>query len=156
MKHPNYTTYYEKYIILIVAAALFLHFYPQPELEAWFEEQKTEVLKVFSDATDTKVRLKSDKIYQDLAASVQTSAGAIKRSLTLPNLPRYVRYGCRTHAGRIAPCIPVRHQTRSIGARNFRANSDRRTASFSVRGPMAANDRTQSASCRALRTAVRR
>ncbi|GHE88468.1 hypothetical protein [Thalassotalea profundi] len=53
-------------LILIVAAAIFLHFYPQPKLEAWFEEQKAFVLGEFSDATDTKVRLKSDKIYNDL------------------------------------------------------------------------------------------
>ena len=53
-------------LVLIVAAAVFLHFYPQPELETWFEQQKTAVLKIFSDATDTKVRLKADKIYQDL------------------------------------------------------------------------------------------
>ncbi|XQW84999.1 hypothetical protein ACOYR1_18040 [Thalassotalea piscium] len=53
-------------LILIVAAAIFLHFYPQPELEAWFEEQKAFVLGKFSDATDTHVRLKSEKIYTDL------------------------------------------------------------------------------------------
>jgi len=53
-------------LILIVAAAIFLHFYPQPELESWFNEQKETALATFSDATDTKVRLKSDKIYQDL------------------------------------------------------------------------------------------
>lgn len=53
-------------LILIVAAAIFLHFYPQPKLEQWFEEQKTFVLGEFSDATDTKVRLKADKIYTDL------------------------------------------------------------------------------------------
>ncbi|GAA5133313.1 hypothetical protein [Thalassotalea piscium] len=53
-------------LILIVAAAIYLHFYPQPKLESWFEEQKAFVLGEFSDATDTKVRLKSDKIYTDL------------------------------------------------------------------------------------------
>ncbi|MGB1198050.1 MAG: hypothetical protein ACPG46_03320 [Thalassotalea sp.] len=53
-------------LILIVAAAIFLHFYPQPKLQTWFEEQKAFVLGGFSDATDTKVRLKSSKIYADL------------------------------------------------------------------------------------------
>jgi len=53
-------------LILIVAIALFLHFYPQPEVEKKFEEFKTLVLETFSDATDTKVRLKADRIYKDL------------------------------------------------------------------------------------------
>lgn len=53
-------------LILIVAAALFLHFYPQPELEDWLAEQKALVINTFSDATDTQVRLKADKIYTDL------------------------------------------------------------------------------------------
>jgi len=53
-------------LILIVAAALFLHFFPQPELENWFTEQKTVVMETFSEATDTKVRLKADIIYNEL------------------------------------------------------------------------------------------
>jgi len=56
-------------LILIVAGAMFLHFYPQPELETWFEEQKTLVLGAFSDATDTKVRLNANKIHQELQPS---------------------------------------------------------------------------------------
>jgi hypothetical protein len=56
----------KKLLILIVAAALFLHFYPQPELENWFNEQKTVVMETFSEATDTQVRLKSDIIYNEL------------------------------------------------------------------------------------------
>ena len=53
-------------LILIVAAALFLHFYPQPEIEDWFTEQKKVVMETFSEATDTKVRLKADIIYKEL------------------------------------------------------------------------------------------
>ncbi len=56
----------KKLLILIVATALFLHFYPQPELEDWFTEQKTMVMETFSEATDTKVRLKADVIYKEL------------------------------------------------------------------------------------------
>ena len=56
----------KKLLILIVAAALFLHFYPQPDVEEWFTEQKTKVSDTFSEATDTQVRLKADKIYNDL------------------------------------------------------------------------------------------
>jgi hypothetical protein len=57
-------------LILIVATALFLHFYPQPELEDWFIEQKTMVIDKFSEATDTGVRLKADKIYTDLKSEL--------------------------------------------------------------------------------------
>ncbi len=53
-------------LILIVAIALFLHFYPQPKLTSWYQEQKSALLETFSDATDTKVRLNPDKIYRDL------------------------------------------------------------------------------------------
>ena len=53
-------------LILIVAIALFLHFYPQPEVDKKYQEIKTQVLSAFSDATDTKVRLKADKVYTDL------------------------------------------------------------------------------------------
>lgn len=58
----------KKLLILIVSAAIFLHFYPQPELTAWYEQQKAQVLTFFSDATDTKVRLKASKIYEELSA----------------------------------------------------------------------------------------
>ena len=56
----------KKLLILIVAAALFLHFYPQPELEDWFSEKKVTALAIFSKATETQVRLKASKIYDDL------------------------------------------------------------------------------------------
>lgn len=62
-------------LILIVAIAIFLHFYPQPELTAWYEEQKTKVLAMFSDATDTHVRLNPHKIYQDVEASFGQFSG---------------------------------------------------------------------------------
>ena len=57
----------KKLLILIVAGAIYFHFYPNEKLNSWVFEQKEFVLSYFSDATDTKVRLKSDKIYQDLA-----------------------------------------------------------------------------------------
>ena len=56
----------KKLLILIVAIALFLHFYPQPEVDKKFAEIKATALEKFSSATDTKVRLKADKIYTDL------------------------------------------------------------------------------------------
>ena len=57
----------KKLLILIVAGALYFHFYPNEKLNNWLLEQKKVVLSYFSDATDTSVRLKSDKIYQDLS-----------------------------------------------------------------------------------------
>jgi len=59
-------------LILIVFAAVFLHFYPQPEVTEWYEEQKKMALTMFSDATDTKVRLKPSKIYDELKPHFKT------------------------------------------------------------------------------------
>lgn len=53
-------------LILIVFAAVFLHFYPQPAVTSWYEQKKETVLEMFSDATDTKARLKADRVYKDL------------------------------------------------------------------------------------------
>jgi len=53
-------------LILIVAVAVFLHFYPQPELEELYQTYKAKILEGFSDATDTRVRLRPQKIYTDL------------------------------------------------------------------------------------------
>jgi hypothetical protein len=57
----------KKLLILIVAGALYFHFYPNEKLNTWLLEQKSWVMSYFSEATDTQVRLKSDKIYQDLS-----------------------------------------------------------------------------------------
>jgi len=45
---------------------VYLHFYPRPELNAWFEQQKQTIFSEVEKATDTKVRLKADKIFSDL------------------------------------------------------------------------------------------
>lgn len=55
-------------LILIVAAALFLHFYPQPELEKWYNHHKNSIMSSVSNATDTRVRLNIKKVYSDLEA----------------------------------------------------------------------------------------
>ena len=56
----------KKLLILIVAFALFLHFYPQPELEQWYGEQKGAALDGFSDTFDTQARISPKKILIDL------------------------------------------------------------------------------------------
>lgn len=53
-------------LILIIAIALFLHFYPQPEVTKFYNDQKSRLLDGFEEFSDTKVRLKADKIYIDL------------------------------------------------------------------------------------------
>ena len=62
----------KKLLILIVAAALFLHFYPQPLLTNWFEDKKADVMETVADFSDTKVRLKADKIFSDLQSQFST------------------------------------------------------------------------------------
>jgi hypothetical protein len=57
----------KKLLILIVAGALYFHFYPNEKLNDWLFEQKAVALSFFSEATDTQVRLNPDKIYQDLS-----------------------------------------------------------------------------------------
>ncbi len=52
-------------LILIVAAAVYLHFYPQPEVTKFYNETKQSLLDGFSKFSDTSVRLKADKIFID-------------------------------------------------------------------------------------------
>jgi len=66
-------------LILIVAAALFLHFYPQSEVTKFYNEQKNMLLDGFAKFSDTKVRLKADKIFIDLKPKLdQFSAEEVK------------------------------------------------------------------------------
>jgi len=62
----------KKLLILIVFAALYLHFYPQPKLNNWLETQKNTIFTDVSKATDTKVRLRSEKIFTDLKGDLKT------------------------------------------------------------------------------------
>lgn len=66
-------------LILVVAAALFLHFYPQPEVTKFYDNQKNMLLDGFAEFSDTKVRLKADKIFIDLKPKLsQFSAEEVK------------------------------------------------------------------------------
>jgi len=53
-------------LILIVLTALFLHFYPQPEVTKFYNDQKNRLLDSFAQFSDTKLRLNADKILIDL------------------------------------------------------------------------------------------
>jgi hypothetical protein len=59
-------------LILIVAAAVFLHFYPQPEVTKFYNETKESLLDGFSEFSDTSVKLKADKIFIDLKPKLNT------------------------------------------------------------------------------------
>lgn len=59
-------------LILIVAAALYLHFYPNEKVTQFYSEQKQSLLNGFSEISDTNVRLKSDKIYLDLESELES------------------------------------------------------------------------------------
>lgn len=66
-------------LILIVAAAVFLHFYPQPEVTKFYNESKERILDFFPDYGDSSVRLKSEKIFVDLQSELSSfSAGEIE------------------------------------------------------------------------------
>jgi len=56
----------KKLLILIVFAAVYLHFYPNEKLNAWFAEQKEGVVTKVAEVTDTTLKLKADKIFSDL------------------------------------------------------------------------------------------
>lgn len=59
-------------LILIVAASLYLHFYPNEKVTEFYNKQKQVLLDNFSDFSDTKVRLKADKIYLDLENNLES------------------------------------------------------------------------------------
>ncbi|PKI12975.1 hypothetical protein [Colwellia sp. 12G3] len=58
-------------LILIVAAALYLHFYPNEKVTQFYNDGKAVLLDGFSEFSDTKVRLKADKIYLDLESDLE-------------------------------------------------------------------------------------
>ena len=59
-------------LILIVAFAVFLHFYPQPKLENWYEQQKVNALAKFDELAGTKVQLNTKRIADDISKKFNT------------------------------------------------------------------------------------
>ena len=59
-------------LILIVAAAVFLHFYPQPEVTEFYETTIADLQEGFSEFSDTKVRLNTAKIRSDLEPNLKS------------------------------------------------------------------------------------
>ena len=60
----------KKLFILIVFIAVFLHFYPQETLTAWYQNQKNTAQETFGSLTGTKIRIKTQKIYQDIEPKI--------------------------------------------------------------------------------------
>lgn len=59
-------------LILIVAIAIFLHFYPQPEVDEFYEDSLTFLDETFGDTFDTQSRLDPKKILIDLKSDIPT------------------------------------------------------------------------------------
>jgi len=56
----------KKLLIIIAFAALYLHFYPNEKLNNWYSQEKNNLVTKFSEATDTGIKLRAEKIYTDL------------------------------------------------------------------------------------------
>tara|TARA_B110000467_G_C18221053_1_gene423028 strand:+ start:375 stop:731 length:357 start_codon:yes stop_codon:yes gene_type:complete len=56
----------KKLLILIVAISVYLHFYPNAEVTKFYSEKKEWLSDFFSEYTDTKARMKSSIIYDNL------------------------------------------------------------------------------------------
>ncbi|WP_394171811.1 hypothetical protein [Thalassotalea litorea] len=64
----------KKILILIVAAAVYLHYYPSPQLNAWWEEQKTAIDNKFNDVMDTKARVSPSKLLSVMAGDLRKAS----------------------------------------------------------------------------------
>lgn len=62
----------KKLLILIAFFLVYLHFYPNPQITEFYEQQKQQLLSMFNSATDTKIRLRPEKIYEDLTNKLNT------------------------------------------------------------------------------------
>ena len=90
----------KKILILIVSIAIYLHFYPQPELIQYYEDKKAEFLKELSQST--KVTFKKDLsfMYQDITQGNIGFSGAELENLksitsSLDNLTAFYKENCQ-------------------------------------------------------------
>lgn len=58
-------------LLLIIAVSVYFHFFPNEKVTSFFDEQQSSFLAMFSKFGDTKVRLKPQKIYQDMANKLE-------------------------------------------------------------------------------------
>lgn len=100
-------------LILIVAIALFLHFFPQPEVTEFYEQQKESFLEGFSDATDTKVKLRPQKIYEELRPKFNSfRESELKNLKQITSSRKEVKAFYQTHclSKKRSPSFHVRNQ----------------------------------------------
>ena len=69
----------KKLLILIVGIAIYLHFYPQPELNTWLYQQKEKYLDDYMDVFDTKAQIHVGEIWQDLQPKTHSFTPKEKR-----------------------------------------------------------------------------
>ncbi len=62
----------KKLLIIIVAIAVYLHFYPNEELNAWYDKTKQQAKTKFSDIADTKARVSPTKLISGLQQDFKT------------------------------------------------------------------------------------
>lgn len=79
----------KKLLILIVGFAIFLHFYPQPELEDWVDEQAESLFDGYGDVFDTKAQLNVDKVWTDLQSQLHSFTAKEKLLLREITLKRH-------------------------------------------------------------------
>lgn len=59
----------KKLLILIVSAAIYLHFFPHPELAAFYEQQKNALLTKMSQSSKVTFKQNMNAIYNDIKSN---------------------------------------------------------------------------------------
>jgi hypothetical protein len=59
-------------LTLILAAAVYFHFYPNEEVTKFYQTKIEYLKSFFSEVGDTKIHLKADKIYTDLESELES------------------------------------------------------------------------------------
>ena len=63
---------FKKILIIIVAAAVYLHYYPNEELTNWYNSSKEEAQTKFADISDTNARVAPSKLISVLQQDFKT------------------------------------------------------------------------------------
>ena len=71
----------KKILILIVGIALYLHFYPQPEINTWYESKKAEFLDVIAKSTKVTFKANLDEVYEELITEFKSFSNPRNRKL---------------------------------------------------------------------------
>ena len=63
---------FKKILIIIVAAAVYLHYYPNEELTNWYNSSKEAAQTKFADISDTKAKVAPSKLISVLQQDFKT------------------------------------------------------------------------------------